>query len=269
MKRGACISLKHNAATPYQLLLLLLLRRYMWQIVLMMFFAGWRSGKTSGVCAQGPSSSSWCFAGALRLNVWLLPHTWGALSRMGDRGLLAQNVKLSHWAKRRIDVGLIYSVRRLRYSKNLSRSTPLQPRVDCILVVQVHIWLSTLRAFDGLIRPVNLVKQRVLLLSTAPIRVTPLLNLQLLLRVWSPRSNRGNSRLLSWSLYRLLIHPMMICHVGLHHNWIQFTIMPATRYQCVLLLPVVADSHLFFLLVALSGIETWLIEHVIIKWGRV
>lgn len=29
MKRGACISLKHNAATPYQLLLLLLLRRYM------------------------------------------------------------------------------------------------------------------------------------------------------------------------------------------------------------------------------------------------
>ena len=155
-------------------------------------------------------------------------------------------------------------MRRLGYSEYLSSPSTLQSGVNSILIIEVHIRLSTLRALNGLARPVYLIEQSVLLLPTTPIGVAPLFDLELFLG--SGRAHTDCSRVVAAGSLDLITCVMVIVrHVRLHHDGVHLVVLAA--HDDDMLLPVIAASHLLLLLVALGRVETRLIQHVIVERG--
>jgi hypothetical protein len=88
-------------------------------------------------------------------------NAWRTLARLRERLLFRDDLELSHWVKCRIYIRLVHSLWGLNKADNFTPPTSIvnDSMVDQgILVVQVHVWLATLRRLDCLTWPVYLVE---------------------------------------------------------------------------------------------------------------
>ena len=149
MKRSSSVSLEIEE------IILIIRRRHMRQVMLMMFLVrcgGWKSRCPLLCCALSSDSDA-----------------WRSLSWMLNRLFRLDYLKLPDWTHIWVDVWLMHSLRGLHEAKHLclgDRPCFLKGCwIYCVLVIQIHVWLSTLRRFYGFAGSKYFIKKSILLLT--------------------------------------------------------------------------------------------------------
>lgn len=216
-------------------------------------------------------------AWALRSTLCCRPasDTWGTLTRLREGLLLGDDLKLSHWAESRVDIRLVDCLGWLHEPNHFTTSTSVvdDGMVDQgVLVVEVHVRLTTLWRLDGLARPIYLIKKRVLLLTAIWIASLDLK------RLLGARS-RSVVELFTFTGVSVALHHLIILILTYDSdNQIASRSIGALLSRlCALLLAIIlCEIHLLMLneaavvmatitlhFVTLSCVEAWLIHHLI------